>query len=159
MAIREDLNTFFVECFYSILKAEERALESISNSALTLKEIHVIEAVFKCMSEGKNNFSQVAEMLDVTLGTLTASFSKLEKKGYLMKQQAEFDKRNFYIIPTRLAEMVNEEHTRFHEKMVDGIAASLNEQDAQNMIKALKELARYFKTIGRGEQKGAHSAE
>ena len=144
MTNREELNSFFVSCFNSILRAEEKALESISNGKLTIKEIHFIEAVFKAQAVQENCASTIANLLGVTLGTLTTSFSKLEQKGYLYKEQDRNDKRIFYIVPTRLAELVNKEHTAFHEKMVDKVVKLFPEEKTENLVEILKTLDKFF---------------
>jgi len=145
----EKLNDFFVTCFYSILSAEQRALDAVSNGKLKLsiREIHVIEAVFKAKATGENNFSTIAKLLGVTLGTLTASFSKLEKKGYLVKEQDKKDKRVYYIMPTRLAGLINDEHAAFHKRMIDGIAERVPDKDLGRLSDALKALSDYFNEL------------
>ena len=142
---REKLNEFFVSCFYSILDAEQKALESISNGKLSLKEIHVIEAVFKAKTQGKNTFSHIASVLNIVLGTLTTSFTRLEKKGYLTKRQDQNDKRVFYIEPTPLGHFVNESHDKWHQRMVDGIIKTISEKDLDDLIHALEVLDTFFK--------------
>ena len=144
MDFKDELNTFFVGCFYSILQAEEKNLESVTNGAVTLKEIHLIEAVFQTMATGENNFSTIAKKLKITLGTMTIAFAKLEKKGYLVKEQDKKDKRFFYIKPTRLAEFINEEHAKFHEKLIDGVVRTLDEEEQRNIVSALKHLKQFF---------------
>jgi DNA-binding MarR family transcriptional regulator len=143
---KKTLNAFFVNCFYTIMAEEERALESLSNGKLSLKEIHVIEAVFKAKAEGENenNFSGVAKILGITLGTLTASFSRLEKKGYLFKRRDEKDKRVYYIEPTRLATLINGEHTAFHQKMIEDIIENLSPDEIAHLTAALKTLDKFF---------------
>ena len=145
MIQREKLNEFFVSCFYSILDAEQKALDSITNGKLSLKEIHVIEAVFKAKARGQNTFSYIASVLNIVLGTLTTSFTRLEKKGYLTKRQDKNDKRVFYIEPTPLADFVNDSHTEFHERMVDGIIKTISEKDLDDLIHALDVLDKFFK--------------
>ncbi len=144
---KEKLNEFFVSCFYSILNAEERALESLSNGKLSLKEIHVIEAVYKAKAAGNNNFSTIAKLLNITPGTLTASFTKLEEKGYLVRVQHTSNKRVYYIEPTPLAEMINEKHTVFHERMIDDIVHVLPDIKIDELIDTLGVLTRYFNRI------------
>ena len=144
----EEINNFMVSCFYSILYSEEKSLEAMSNGKLTLKEIHVIEAVYKTMETGDNNFSNIANMLKVTLGTLTTAFSKLEQKGYLIKERHPHDKRIFYVIPTRLAELINNEHKAWHQRLVDGVVKTLSDDELQHFVVALKQLATFFKTPG-----------
>ena len=144
MSNREELNHFFVSCFNSILRAEERALESLTNGTLSIKEIHFIEAVFEAQKRGENCFSTIADFLGVTYGTLTTSFSRLEKKGYLAKVQDEDDKRIHYIVPTALAELINKEHTAFHERMVDSVAENLSEKQFDELVKSLHILDDFF---------------
>jgi len=147
MSAEEKLSNFFVSCFYSILDAEELAMESITNGKLTLKEIHLIEAVINAQKTNENNFSTVAKLLNITLGTLTTAYNKLEKKGYLHKVQDENDKRIYYIVPTRLAELINEEHSAFHQKMIAGIVNKLPQKDIENLTDALKALSEFFNEL------------
>ena len=142
------LNEFMVSCFYSILSDEERALESLTNGKLTIKEIHFIEAVFKTQKTGANTFSNIANMLGVALGTLTKAFLKLESKGYLAKIQDKNDKRIFYIVPTRIAQVINDEHTKWHQKLIEDVVATIPEKDLENFIDGMKNLCEFFKKKG-----------
>jgi len=144
MTQKQELNNFFVTCFNSILRAEEKALESITGGTLSIKEIHFIEAVFKAQERGENCFSTVADYLGITMGTLTSSFSRLQKKGYLVKTQDKDDKRIYYIEPTRLAEMINKEHAAFHDRMIDGVIAAMPEKHMDYVVEALKALTDFF---------------
>ena len=148
MTNKEKLNHFFVSCFYSILAAEEKVLESITNGKLTLKEIHVIEAVFRTKATGGNTFTNIANTLRVTLGTLTTAFLKLEQKGYLTKEQDKNDKRVYYIEPTRLAELINDEHAVFHERMIEGVLTLIPEKEVEHLVGALQLLDEFFRTLG-----------
>jgi len=147
MTQKEKLNDFFVTCFYSILGAEQKALDPISNGKLSMREIHVIEAVYKAKAQGKNTFSHIANTLSITLGTLTTSYARLERKGYLSKRQDANDKRVYYIEPTELGKFVNDKHTEFHQRMVDGIVKQLSERDVENVISSLEVLAKFFQQL------------
>jgi DNA-binding MarR family transcriptional regulator len=146
MTEKQELNHYFFACFDHILNAEERALEKITNGTLTIKDVHLIEAVFKSQSVGENCFSTIAELLKITTGTLTSAFSKLEKKGYLYKEQDRDDKRIYYIVPTRLAEVINEEHKKFHDKMTDDVSKlfSKDPKKVEMLLDALKKLDTFF---------------
>ncbi|MCL2255378.1 MAG: winged helix DNA-binding protein [Firmicutes bacterium] len=144
---KEKLQDFFISSFYSILSTEEKALEAFSGGELSLKEIHLIAAVFKTKSANKNNFSTVARVLNITLGTLTTSFSRLQRKGYLKKVPHETDKRIFYIEPTDKAEMIHAEHVIFHEKMMAGIVGSLSEEEMGGLMESLTKLDNFFKQL------------
>jgi len=145
MTEKEKLIEFFVSCFYSILDAEQKALDAISNGKLSLKEFHVIEAVSRAKAQGKNTFSHIASGLNIVLGTLTTSYTRLEEKGYLIKKQDQNDKRVFYIDLTPLAEEANKQHTEFHDRMVDGITKTISKKDLENLNYALSVLEKFFK--------------
>ena len=144
---KDKLQDFFINCFYSILSTEEKALESISNGELSLKEVHLIAAVFKTKAVKKNNFSTVARVLRITLGTLTTSFSKLERKGYFKKVRHETDKRVFYIEPTEKATIIHSEHVIFHEKMMEGIMNSVSSEQIDGIIDSLSKVDSYLKSL------------
>jgi len=141
---KQQVKDFFIKCFYSISSTEEKVLESISSGKLTLNEVHLISAVFKAKTAGKNTFSMVAKILDITLGTLTTSFNRLSKKGYLTKVPHEKDKRKFYIEPTSLAESIHKEHTVFHDKMFEGMMNSVSNDQLDIMIDSLDKLTKFF---------------
>ncbi|MDR1698083.1 MAG: MarR family transcriptional regulator [Erysipelotrichaceae bacterium] len=147
MESKNKLNSFFVDCFYSILRAEERVLSNLSQRKLSLKEIHVIDAVFCERKVHRNSFSNIAKTLGITLGTLTTSFNRLERKGYLMKKRDETDKRIFYIDLTPLGELINEEHLRFHDTIVDQITKRLDQKELDCLTKALDILNKYFNAL------------
>lgn len=144
---REILNDFMVSCFYSILEQEEKALLPVFGNKLSLKEIHLISTVYDLQKIGNNNFSRVANKLGVTLGTLTASFSKLEKKGYLKKEKYLIDNRVFYITPTKLADKVHKEHQDWHTSLLDGIIRTLPQNDLENLTKSLEQLSTFIKNL------------
>ncbi|MCL2621801.1 MAG: MarR family transcriptional regulator [Firmicutes bacterium] len=144
---KERLNYFFVKCFYSILLSEEKSLAQITGGDLSLKEVHVIEQVFRTMENSKNTFSVIAEKLNVTLGTLTTAFNKLEKKGYLVKVQDTNDRRIFYVKPTKKAEEINNKHLDFHKRMIDDVIKLMPNTDVEQLITSLEGLAEFFKTF------------
>jgi len=144
-AYREIINEFMVSCFYSILEEEQQALETITNGKLTIKEIHLIEAVFRTQKTGTNTFTNIASILRVALGTLTKAFIKLQSKGFLTKERDKTDKRIFYILPTKLAGIINDKHIEWHEKLMDSVIRNIPERDIENFIDAIKNLSETFK--------------
>ena len=141
---KEQIKDFFINCFYSILHTEQKALESITSGKLTLNEVHLISAVYKAKTANKNTFSMVAKILDITLGTLTTSFNRLAKKGYLTKVPHEKDKRKFYIEPSHLADEIHKEHTAFHDKMFEGIANAISKEELAIVVDSLDKLSEFF---------------
>lgn len=137
------LNDFMVNTFYKILEAERRALEF---NGLTLKEIHLIDAVYNLQKVGQNNFSSVAGALGITLGTMTSAFAKLERKGYLKKTKYLVDQRIFYITCTPKCESVHKAHTAWHEKLIDNVLKFMPGREMVVVIDAFRGLEELVKT-------------
>lgn len=142
---RETLNYFLVNVFHEILKAEEQSISSTEFSNLSLKEIHVLEAVCLASDQGKDNrAAAIASALRITPGTLTTSVSLLEKKGYLIRKKDENDKRVVRIFATEKGLAAQQKHIAFHHEMIDGILDALNQEQAHAFACALEKLQTFF---------------
>jgi len=140
------LNEFLVESFNEILKVEENALKVGKFKNLSIREMHVIEAVRKNEINGNNTSSNIAKSLDITPGTLTISVNSLEKKGYLLRQRDVHDKRVINIYTTNAGKEVEENHAKFHENMVKEMLGFFPEEKRKLLIEAVKELEKFFKS-------------
>lgn len=143
--IKNDLNEFFVDCFYTILRNEEQSLENISNGKLSLKEIHVIEAITKTKKRNENTHAGVARMLQITPGSLTVAVNVLERKGYVIKRRNEKDKRITYLELSELGEFINQHHEKYHDNMIEAVVRLTDENEQKVLTSALKKIAQYFK--------------
>ncbi len=140
------LNSFLVEVFNQILKTEELSIDLEGFKNLSLKELHVIEAVCIGGEQGRDNCSAaIAESLRITPGTLTIAVALLEKKGYLIRHRDEKDKRIVRISPTDLGRRANACHGRFHDEMIKDILSILNEDEAAVFIRALGCISSFFR--------------
>lgn len=142
--IKEGFNAFFVGCFNTILLQEERALDKISNGKLSMKEIHLIEAINRTQQKNENTSSGVAKYLNITLGSLTVAVNVLEKKGYIIKTRDEKDKRIIYLTLTDLGRYVNSCHEVYHEKMISEVIVDLDKNEQTILLSALLKLKNYF---------------
>ncbi len=151
------LNEFLVEIFHEILKTEEACVTGEFRD-LSLREMHVIEAVCKATADGGDNrASAVAADLRITAGTLSTAVAQLEKKGYLTRTRDGADRRVVRIRPTRRAEEANAHHARFHARMVQGITALLSAEEMEIFVRALGSVCRFFReqAAGAWPQRGA----
>lgn len=144
MNIKDELNAFFVECFYSILRQEENSLEKITNGKLSLKEIHVIEAISKAIKNGDNTHNSVARLLKITPGSLTVAINVLERKGYVIKKRNTKDKRITYLELSELGKYINSCHDKYHEEMIDAVTKVINEEEQKVLISSLRKLQAFF---------------
>jgi len=138
------LNRFLVDTFNDILRYEEMALEHLTNNRLSISEVHLLEAVFEALPTHQNTPSVVAPKLGITLGSLTTAVKTLEKKGYLVRQRAMDDKRVYYLVPTPIADFVNQKHLEFHKGMIEEIVADLTLEEEQVLAKSLEKVRLYF---------------
>ncbi len=141
---RERLNYFLVHVFNHILSWEEGSFKEMGVSDLSLRELHVIEAVCNLKEVGKNRMSDIAGYLSITPGSLTTSVNTLVKKGYLVRENHKDDRRVVLIVPTAEAEKVNLLHARFHSAMIQDVAKALNADEVEVLVKTLENLSVFF---------------
>lgn len=143
---RKALNRFLVEIFQEVLQTEELSL-SAGGEELSLRELHLIEAVCRAVDEGGDNRpTAIAAAQRITAGTLTAAVSALEQKGYLERRQNQRDKRSVRIYPTEKARAAEARHALFHEEMVEAVLSALTEEEAEIFARALGRLAEFFRS-------------
>lgn len=144
--ISNELNEFFVECFNDILREEERALVKISNGKISVKEVHLIEAIYKAQKQGDITLGNISKILGVSQGTLTVAVTALEKKGYVMRIQNPNDRRSYSLSCTKLGEHINDLHMNFHKEMIADVVKHLNVTQTEILANSLKKLHIFFKT-------------
>ena len=141
---KKDLNDFFVRVFNQILSWEEQSFKTMGIEGISLREMHIIEAVCVLRDSGRNRMSEIAGYLAITPGSLTTSVNCLVKKGYLKRKNDERDRRVVFIIPEKRAEAVNAIHKELHKKMIDSITEDLCQEDIVAVLKALRGVSDFF---------------
>ena len=142
--IHNELNDIFVKVFNQILSWEEHSFKNMGISEITLRELHVIEAVYSLLEGGNNKMSEIAKYLAITPGSLTTAVNCLVKKGFLEREQSPTDRRIVYIVPTAKANEVNLLHQKFHNKMIEDITVGISDDDIGIVINVLNNLYRTF---------------
>ncbi len=142
MKKKQEINRFLVGIFNEILKTEELFVSKTFNN-LSVREIHVIEAVCNVEAAGEDNRStSIAERLKVTL---TTAVVQLERKGYLIRERDQKDKRIVHILPTSDGRQAQQYHMEFHKNMVDAAVDRLTEEETEVFVKALDSIAVFFR--------------
>mgnify|MGYP003378919137 CR=1 FL=1 len=135
------INQFLVEVFDQILRREEAVLTA-QYPRLSLREIHLIDGVCRAADRGEDNrATAIAASQGVTAGTLTTAVNLLERKGYVVRQRDEHDRRVVRILPTPLAR-------EFHRAMVERVLSELTAAEADVLVETLGKLARFFAPEG-----------
>ena len=136
------LNQVLVNLFRDVMEIEQRALESSEFQDLTNNDMHVIEAIG--IQEPKN-MSTIARTLSVTVGTLTIAMNSLVKKGYVIRQRGQTDRRVVYISLSEKGKAAYQHHARFHQEMIQSIVEQLTEGELAVLTKALTCLDHWFR--------------
>lgn len=139
---KQIINELLVDIFNDILKVEHKAIENFTGNALTMSEMHIVEAV------GKNpnlQMSDIARKLRITLPTLTVSVQRLEEKGFITRQRFGADRRKVAVELTESGRQAYARHAEFHEKMVDALFAGLNLDKMPVLMDSMTLLRDFFK--------------
>ncbi len=139
------LNELLVKLFNNILTYEERALITEEFKNISLKDMHVIEAIGV---DQRRNMSAIAGTLEVTVGTLTIAMNNLVKKGYVKRSRSAKDRRVVLVSLTETGEKAYDHHMAYHEKMIEDIMAKLKGEKLDVLVEALKGVQEYFTPDG-----------
>ena len=139
---KQDINTFLVDAFNSLLQIEEDFLAKGPFKNITVKEMHLIDTVVKL--ENNNIAKNIARKLNITQSSLTTAVSTLEKKGMLIRKSDERDKRIVKIYPTEKALQVYNHHRQFHRELVDVVTNRLNQQELDAFVNGLNKVREFF---------------
>lgn len=140
----EQLNEVIVDTYRSILRVEENILKRSDQTDLSISEIHMLEAVGKG-KDRRRTISELAEVLNITLPSVTVAINKLMKKGYVEKVRGEEDGRIVYVSLTRQGRRIDSAHRYFHESMVRSIIRDMTESEMQALYKGIMKLDTFLK--------------
>ena len=136
------IDRVLVHLFNDLLRIEEKTLQKRIGD-LSMREVHIIEAV--CASQTEDNTMTVlAAILRVTVGSLTVAIKTLERKGYVIRQRSDSDKRRVHVLPLPPALEVEKHHRAFHTRMVEAVTAAVPPQELDVLIKSLHAIYDYF---------------
>ncbi|MDO4339095.1 MAG: MarR family transcriptional regulator [Eubacteriales bacterium] len=139
----ETINDVLVNLFNDILDIEEKALITSEYNDISVKDMHIIEAIG--MNESKS-MSVVAKAISVTVGTLTIAVNNLVKKGYVRRVRSEEDRRVVLISLSEKGEKAYLHHKTFHDKMVLAVLKDLSYEETEVLTKALAKLQKFFRS-------------
>ena len=135
------LNMLLVKLFNDILKIEGAAIKQGEFSDLSVTETHIIEAIGK---DREMTMTEVANDLEITVGTLTTAINRLIKKEYVERRRIEEDRRVVLIKLTSKGEKAFDSHAQFHDDMIKSIIKELPESEEAVLIASLKKMTNFF---------------
>ena len=139
----EELNTLFVDTFDAVLRVEEKSLRQVGGGELSIAEFHTLE----CIGSGEDSrrtVGEIAEVLDVTVPTVTVCVNKLVKKGYVTKTRSEKDARVAIIELTREGKKMNRLHQFFHEQMMLSVGDEFTDEELDCLFRCVRKLRAFF---------------
>ncbi len=139
---KQIINELLVNIFNDILKIEQTALQQGVLNDLSITEIHTIEAIGMYTPR---KMTEVANDLNITVGTLTTAITKLVKKDYVERTRGEQDRRAVMIALTRKGKLAYRVHEKFHQDMVNETINGLEKEEEEQLVKSLDKLNSYFK--------------
>ena len=137
-----EFKVILVKLFNDILDYEESVLRASEFKDLTNNDIHVIRAIG--MNE-KKNMSMIAKELAVTIGTLTISINSLVRKGYVIKERSEKDKRVVFVNLSSKGEAAFSRNEELYDQMVNSMLEDLEDNEMDILMKSLLKVNRCIK--------------
>lgn len=137
----ETLNSILVKLFNDILNIEEKALITDEFKDISVTDMHIIEAVG---IREPRTMSTISKALGVTMGTLTTGINGLVKKGYVVRNRSERDRRIVYASLTEKGIAAYNHHMNFHKDMINSIMEDLSEEEASVLNKTFNRLETFF---------------
>lgn len=135
------INDVLVNLFNEIMDIEQKSIITEEFKDITNNDMHIIDAIG--IGEPQN-MSAIARKLSVTMGTLTTSMNQLVKKGYVVRNRSEKDRRVVYIRLTERGERAYQHHARFHHEMVEAAISGLNTEEMTTVAQLLLRLKEFF---------------
>ena len=139
---RKILNHLLVNVFNKILRIEEKMIREESDLELTVTEMHTIDAIGL---DKERNMTEIADILSITVGTLTSSINRLLNKGYVTRLRDEGDRRVVRIMLSEKGVAAYRIHEAYHEKMIGHILDEITDEEAKLLGSTLVKISEFFK--------------
>jgi DNA-binding MarR family transcriptional regulator len=137
----KEINELLVKIYNNIMTYEEVSLQVAEYRDLSITEIHTLKAIG---NNGKIGMSDVARKLAITHGTLTIAINRLVRKGYVLRNRIETDRRVVMVELSEKGKGAYELHEKFHQDIGRVAMKNLDEQRETILIDALGKLDRFF---------------
>ncbi len=139
-----EINKLLVEVYDDVNHIEEYSIKQGVFSDLSITEIHTVEAVGLY---GSKTMSEIAAVLEITMGTLTTAVDKLIRKGYLERNRSDSDRRIVNVSLTQRGKLAYRIHEKFHLDMVKAIMSDFTAEEEEILLNALRKLNMHLKDI------------
>lgn len=137
----KSLNSLLIEMFDKVLDAESKAVITEEFKDITNNDMHIIDAIG---IEDPRRMTDIAKRLNVTTGTLTTNVNSLEKKGYIVRNRSDEDKRVVLVKLTEKGRKAFFHHRDYHWNMIRSINKSMDRQEREILVRCLEKLNQFL---------------
>ena len=116
-------------------------------SDLSVKQQQIFDYIIKELKRNgyPPSVREICDALGVSsTSTIHGHLSRLEKKGYIIREKAENDKRVVKLKCSEKARNAQALHEEFHRDMVSGVLSGLSEDQAYLLADTLSDLRTFF---------------
>lgn len=133
----QEFKLILVKLFNDILDYQDSALSATEFKDLTQNDIHVINVIGR---DTQKNMSMIARELAITIGTLTISMNSLVRKGYVIKERSEKDKRVVLVSLSQKGEQAFLKYQEYYDDMVNSMLENLDDAEMDILMSALRKI-------------------
>lgn len=138
------LNDYFLHSALRLISQEEQCLRRVCSPDLSIRELHVVEAVACLQADSRSTMAEIARYLHLSPASLTTAVNVLVKKGYLDREYSAEDRRVIHVRLTETGEAANRKYLDFVRNMLYEIGSDLDEDVADRIIETLLRLSDYL---------------
>ncbi len=151
--VEKDFAESLLSIFDNVLLTEEMALSKGYFSDLSIAELHTINAIGPYEAR---TMTETANILGITIGTLTVAVDRLVKKKYVERQRDTKDRRIVRISLTRQGKLAYRMHSKFHRVLAKRIFDPLSDEERKILTRTVDEIDVFvkeqYKKYSTGEQ-------
>ena len=140
----EILNDYFLHSVLHLLSLEEQCLRKICAKDLSIRELHVLEAVSSLRESGRNTMAEIARYLHLSPASLTTAVNVLVKKNYVSRRYSRTDRRVIYVDLSETGEEANRKYLDFIRDLIGEVSRGMDEESADSMISSILSLSEYL---------------
>ena len=138
------LNDYFLHTALHLLTLEEQCLRKACSKDLSIRELHVLEAVSSLRGAGRNTMAEIARYLHLSPASLTTAVNVLVKKNYVSRRYSPTDRRVIYVDLSETGEEANRKYLDFVRDMIRTVGRDLDEENTDAMIASILSLTEYL---------------
>ncbi|GAD16707.1 MarR family winged helix-turn-helix transcriptional regulator [Lentilactobacillus otakiensis] len=138
------INESLINVYDSIMRIEESEIRKSRFKDITAKEVHLVHTIGL---HDRKTTSEVAHILKLSKGTLTANLNNLERKGYVMRIPNVEDHRIINLGLTSKGRLLYRAHDAFHKLLVQRFLKGFNDDDIHLIKQAMVNLEDFIDEV------------